>query len=199
MMKYIVGIGIFAGILYIISIFNRLVLTKNRYINAFSQIDVQLKRRYDLIPALVETAKHYMEHEKNTLERVIAARNSASQNLRHAHQNPSDPTAIQGIATAENTLRQAISNFNVVMENYPAIKADGAMRQVMEELSTTENKIAFARQFYNDSVMEYNTYRQSFPQNLFSSLFGHRQDAALLEFEDAQEIQLPPKLGFLGE
>lgn len=199
MMKYLVGVGFVAGLLYIISIFNRLVLTKNRYINAFSQIDVQLKRRYDLIPSLVETAKQYMEHEKNTLERVIAARNSASQNLRNAHQNPSDPSAIVGIAAAENTLRQAISNFNVVMENYPAIKADGAMRQVMEELSTTENKIAFSRQFYNDSVMEYNTYRQSFPQNLFSSLFGHTSDAALLEFEDAQEIKLPPKLGFLGE
>lgn len=199
MMKYLVGIGLIAVVLYIISIFNRLVLTKNRYINAFSQIDVQLKRRYDLIPSLVETAKHYMEHEKNTLERVIAARNSATQTLRHAHQNPSDPAAIAGIGAAESTLRQAISNFNVVMENYPAIKADGAMRQVMEELSTTENKIAFARQFYNDSVMEYNTYRQSFPQNLFSSLFGHTHDATLLEFEDAQEIKLPPKLGFLGE
>jgi LemA protein len=194
--KYFIGIVIFGTIFYIISIFNRLVVTKNRYINAFSQIDVQLKRRYDLIPSLVEVAKRYMEHEQSTLERVIAARNGASKQLREAHNNPSDPAAIRQMSEAENTLRGAISHFSMVMENYPQIKADTTMQNLQEELSTTENKIAFARQFYNDSVMEYNIYRQSFPQTLFASLFGHTSDAAMIEFEDAKEIQNPPKMAF---
>jgi LemA protein len=194
--KYIVGIIFFGTLFYIISIFNRLVVTKNRYINAFSQIDVQLKRRYDLIPALVEVAKRYMEHEQTTLERVIAARNGASKQLQEAHNNPSDPSAIRQMSEAENTLRGAISNFSMVMENYPQIKADTTMQNIQEELSTTENKIAFARQFYNDSVMEYNIYRQSFPQTLFATLFGHTHDAAMIEFEDAKAIQTPPKMAF---
>ncbi|MDD2830249.1 MAG: LemA family protein [Sulfuricurvum sp.] len=194
--NYVVGIAIFGLIFYIISIFNRLVYTKNRYVNAFSQIDVQLKRRYDLIPNLVEVAKHYMEHEKSTLERVIAARNNASVHLNEAQKNPSDSTAIRHISEAENKLRGAISNFNMVMESYPQIKADTAMQNLQEELSTTENKIAFARQFYNDSVMEYNIYRQSFPQTLFASLFGHTSDATMIEFNDAKEIQNSPKMAF---
>lgn len=196
MEKYIVAILFFGILFYIVSIFNRLVYTKNRYINSFSQIGVQLKRRYDLIPSLVEVAKQYMEHEKSTLERVIAARNGASKHLSEANSNPSDPTIIRQISEAENNLRRAISQFSMVMEDYPLIKADTTMQNLQEELSTTENKIAFARQFYNDSVMEYNIYRQSFPQTLLASLFGHANDAAMIEFDDAKEIQNPPKMVF---
>ncbi len=196
-MGTIVTVVILVGLLlYVASIYNQLVALKNRYLNAFAQIEVQLKRRYDLIPSLVETAKGYLQHERDTLEAVIAARNAAVGSLKAAHADPSDASAIQGLARAEQSLAGAMGRLNVVMEAYPDLKASENMMRLHEELTTTENKVAFSRQFYNDSVMVYNTYRQSFPQTLFANSFGHPADAALLEFEESAEIQAAPKFSF---
>ncbi|WP_024953703.1 LemA family protein [Sulfurospirillum arcachonense] len=182
--------------LFFMQIFNRLVLLKNRFLNAFSQIEVQLKRRYDLIPSLVETAKGYLKHESETLEKVISARNTASKSLKNTQQNPADPTLMGALSQANQELSSAMSKLNFVMEDYPDLKANETMQQLHEEITTTENKVAFARQAYNDSVMTYNTYRQSFPQNILSTTFGHPNDATLLEFEDTKEIQQAPKVSF---
>ncbi len=196
-MNTVITIAVIVGILlYLVGIYNRLVALKNRYLNAFAQIEVQLKRRYDLIPNLVETAKGYLKHESETLEAVIAARNAAMGSLKTAHADPSDPSAIRGLAQAEQSLTGAIGKLNFVMEDYPDLKANENMIKVHEELTTTENKVAFSRQLYNDSVMEYNTYRQSFPQSLVANNFGHTADAALLEFEDSAAIQAAPKVSF---
>jgi LemA protein len=175
-------------ILYIISIYNKLVALKNRYINAFSQIEIQLKRRYDLIPNLIETAKAYMKHELQTLERVIAARNNAKASL--------ESSDIEALNSAEKELHSALNGLNVTVEAYPDLKANQNMMQLSEELQSTENKIAFARQAYNDHVMHYNTYRESFPQNLLADRFGHTNNAKLLEFEDSQAMQEPVKVSF---
>jgi LemA protein len=181
---------------YAIGIYNRLVSLRNRYQNAFAQIEVQLKRRYDLIPNLVETAKAYMSHERETLEAVIAARNSAATGLAAAAAKPGDAAAMQELVGREGALSNAMSRFNVVMEAYPDLKANQNMMQLSEELTSTENKVAFARQSFNDQVMAYNTYRQSFPPVVFAGLMGHAEDASLLEFEDSAEIQAAPKVSF---
>lgn len=196
MSSIITAVILVAIVLYIINIYNQLVTLKNRYLNGFAQIEVQLKRRYDLIPNLVEIAKGYLSHERETLEAVINARNAAANSLKEAKTDPSDPSAIQHLAQAEQGLIGAMGKLNVVMEDYPDLKANENMMQLHEEISTTENRVAFARQAYNDAVMAYNTYRQSFPQIAFSAKFGHPNDATLLEFEDSAQMQAAPKISF---
>ncbi|MBG6291277.1 MULTISPECIES: LemA family protein [Pseudomonas] len=193
----IITLAIIAGVIFLlISVFNRLVALRNRYQNAFAQIEVQLKRRYDLIPNLVETAKAYLKHERETLEAVIAARNAAVAGLKAASEQPGDAGRMAQLAAAENALGGAMGRLNVTLEAYPDLKASQNLQQVSEELSSTENKVAFARQAYNDSVMEYNTYRQSFPANVLAATYGHSKDASLLEFEDSKAIQAAPKVAF---
>jgi LemA protein len=181
---------------YGVGIYNKLVSLKNRYENAFAQIEVQLKRRYDLIPNLVETAKGYLKHERETLESVIAARNAAAAGLAAAAADPGNASAIKELAGQEGALTGALGRLNVVMEAYPDLKANQNMMQLSEELTATENKVAFARQAFNDQVMAYNTYRQSFPPVAFAGIFGHASDASLLEFEDSAEIQQAPDVSF---
>lgn len=185
-----------ALILYVIAIYNKLVALRNRFQNAFAQIEVQLKRRHDLIPNLVETAKGYLKHERETLQEVVEARNTAAAGLKAAAANPGSAKAMGDLAGAEGALTQAMGKLNVVMEAYPDLKASENMQQLSEELATTENKVAFARQAFNDSVMAYNTYRQSFPQVVIASKVGHGEDASLLEFEDSAEIQAAPDVSF---
>ena len=180
----------------LIGIFNRLVSYRNRYKNGFAQIEVQLKRRYDLIPNLVETAKGYMAHERETLEAVISARNQAASGLQAAAADPGNASAIQGLAGAEGALAGAMGRLFAVAEQYPDLKANQNMMQLTEELTSTENKVAFARQAFNDGVTVYNTYRQSFPTVLVAPLFGHPEDAALLEYEDREQIQDAPAVSF---
>ncbi len=183
-------------VFYVFGILNKLVTFKNRFKNAFAQIEVQLKRRYDLIPNLVETAKGYIKHERETLEAVVAARNAAADMLSKAAADPGDAEAMKDLIGAEGKLSGAMMNFNVVMEAYPDLKASQNMMQLSEQLTTTENKVSFVRQAYNDQVMAYNTYKQTFPSVFFAARFGHEQDAALLEFEDSAAIQAAPKVSF---
>ena len=183
-------------VIYVINIYNTLVTLKNRYLNSFSQIEVQLKRRYDLIPNLVETAKAYMAHERETLDAVTSARNDAAAILKAMGDGNVGGAEIAKLASAENSLQGALGKLNVTMEAYPDLKANENMMQLSEELTTTENRIAFARQGFNDAVMGYNTYRQSFPPVFFAAKFGHPTDASLLEFDDSAQIQAAPKVSF---
>ena len=188
------GIVIF-GFMYVIGIFNRLVALRNRYQNGFAQIEVQLKRRHDLIPNLVETVKGYMAHEKETLDAVIQARNQAVGGLEQASGNPGDPEAMKNLGGAESALSGAMGRLLALSEAYPDLKASQNMQQLTEELTSTENKVSFSRQAFNDSVTEYNTYKQGFPPVIFAGMFGHSQDAGLLEF-DSEAIAEPPKVEF---
>jgi LemA protein len=169
-----------------VSMYNNLVTLRNRFKNAFSQIDVQLKRRYDLIPNLVETAKGYIKHERGTLEAVIAARNQASSANALAAANPTDAVAIKGLIGAETALNGALGRLFAVAEAYPDLKANQTMMQVMEELSATENKIAFSRQAYNDAVMSYNISREKFPNVIIAGAFNF-SEAVLFEIKTPEE------------
>ena len=171
-------------------IYNRLVSYRNRFKNAFAQIDVQLSRRYDLIPNLVEIAKAYMKHERETLEAVIAARNQAATAVKRASSAPDDPAAIQRLMGAEGMLTGAMGRLFAVMENYPDLQANENMMQLSEELTSTENRVAFARQAFNDAVMAYNNLRESFPDNLVAGRFVFKP-GQLLEIEDVQKRQVP--------
>jgi LemA protein len=171
-------------------IYNKLVKLRNRFKNAYAQIDVQLKRRYDLIPNLVETAKGYMKHERETLESVIKARNQAAQANEQAASNPGDPNAMQNLAGAESALGGALGRLLVTVERYPNLKANQNMSQLMEELTSTENKVAFARQAYNDAVMTYNTTRESFPTVMIAGPMGF-QEASLFEVTNEEEREAP--------
>jgi len=183
-----------AIVLYIISLYNRLVALRNGYKNAFAQIDVQLTRRHDLIPNLVETAKGYMSHEKETLEAVINARNSAVAGLNDAKADPTNPQAIQGLASAEQGLNGALGRLFALSESYPDLKANENMMQLSEELTTTENKVSFARQAFNDAVMMYNNMREQFPSNFIAENFKF-EAAELLQIED-EIMRKVPKVEF---
>jgi len=176
--------------LFAAGIYNSLVSLRNRFKNAYAQIDVQLKRRYDLIPNLVETAKGYLKHEHTTLEDVIKARNIAYAASQTAAANPADSSAVKGLVSAESGLAGALSRLMVVSEQYPDLKANQNMMQLTEELTSTENKIAFARQAYNDSVMQYNTSRETFPNVILAGMFGFLP-AELFHVEDPAEKNAP--------
>jgi LemA protein len=175
---------------FLIGGYNKLVLLRNRFKNAFAQIDVQLKRRYDLIPNLVETAKGYMSHERETLEAVITARNQAASAGKAAAQNPADAGAMAGLMGAEGMLTGALGKLFALSEAYPDLKANQNMMQLTEELTSTENKISFARQAYNDAVTVYNTGRETFPTNIVANLFNFVA-AVLFEIEDAAQKEAP--------
>jgi len=177
-------------IVFVVGIYNRLITLRNRFKNAFAQIDVQLKRRYDLIPNLVETAKGYMKHERETLEAVISARSRAVDAGKKAAANPGDASSIKSLLGAETMLTGALGRLFAVAEQYPDLKANQTMSQLMEELSSTENKISFARQAYNDSVMTYNTSRERFPAVMFAGTFGFRE-GVLWEIEEEKEKETP--------
>ena len=181
-------------IVFFIMIYNGLVTARNGYKNAFSQIDVQLQRRHDLIPNLVETAKGYIKHERETLEAVIAARNQAVAGLKGAQANPGDPQAMQALQGAEGLLTGAMSRFMALAEAYPDLKANQNMMQLTEELSSTENRVAFARQAYNDSVMAYNNRREIFPNSIIAGSFNFTP-AQMLQLE-SPEARLAPKVSF---
>ncbi|HVP66928.1 MAG TPA: LemA family protein [Anaeromyxobacteraceae bacterium] len=182
----LVGAVAFAAV----SVYNGLVTKRNGYRNAFSQIDVQLKRRHDLIPNLVETAKAYLKHERETLEAVVAARNAASTASKIAAANPGDPQAMQGLSAAEGALSGSLSRLLAVAEAYPDLKANQTMSQLMEELSSTENRIAFSRQAYNDAVMTYNNARETFPGLLLAGSFPAAQSFEVEAPADREAVKV---------
>jgi len=188
----LIGVGVVAGvgILWLVSVYNGLVVTRNRYQNAFAQIDVQLKRRYDLIPNLVESVKGYMAHEKGVLEAVVAARNVAYTAGQKAAADPGDPDAMKRLAQAEGQLGGALTKLLAVSEAYPDLKANTNMLALQEELTSTENKVGFARQGFNDAVTTYNTARDTFPAVAVAGVLGFKR-AALFEIENAAEREAP--------
>lgn len=198
LVQLLIGFAIFAGIIFVVGafaakIYNDLIKLQNRYENAFAQIDVQLTRRHDLIPNLVETAKGYMKHEKETLEAVVQARNQAISANQTAAKDPGDPTAMKELANAEGQLNSAIGRLLMVAEDYPDLKANENMLLIQEELTSTENKVSYARQGYNDAVTRYNTNRETFPTVLLSGFFGF-QEANLLEASEKEREA--PKVSF---
>lgn len=182
-------------VMMVVGIYNRLIALKNRYENGFAQIEVQLKRRHDLIPNLIETVKGYMAHERETLDAVVQARNQAVGGLEQASGNPGDPEAMKKLAGVEGALTGAMGRLFALSEAYPDLKASENMKQLTEELTSTENKVSFSRQAFNDQVTTYNTYKQSIPAVIFAGMFGHGNDAALLEF-DSEAIAEAPKVSF---
>ncbi|EDM45935.1 LemA family protein [Marinobacter algicola] len=181
-------------VVYIVFIYNRLVSLRNQFKNGFAQIDVQLQRRHDLIPNLVESAKAYLSHERNTLTEVMEARNNAVSAQKDAAGDPADGGKIQRLGSAENMLSKALANFYAVAENYPELKANDTIQQLMEELSSTENRVSFARQAYNDGVMGYNIFREQFPNNIVAGLFAFKPSSQLeLESPEARQA---PKVAF---
>jgi LemA protein len=188
----LIGVGVVAVLaaLFAVGIYNRLISLRNRYQNAYSQIDVQLKRRYDLIPNLVETAKGYMKHERETLDAVIQARNAAMTASQQVAANPGDPSAMASLGAAEGQLNGVLGRLFALAEAYPDLKANQNMLALQEELTSTENKVAFSRQAFNDSVMVYNTERESFPSNVLANLFGFSA-ASLFELESPKEREAP--------
>jgi LemA protein len=186
----VVAVPVFFVLMWIVSAYNRLVGLRNRFQNAYAQIDVQLKRRYDLIPNLVETAKGYIKHERGTLEAVIAARNAASAANVAAAKSPGDAAAMKQLSGAETALTSTLGRLFAVAEAYPDLKANTTMMTLMEELTSTENKVAFARQAYNDSVMAYNTQRETFPTNMIAAPFNFGP-AELFVIEKPEEKEAP--------
>ncbi len=184
MMYLLVGFSLL--IIYLIVIYNNLVSFRNLFKNAYAQIDVQLKRRHDLIPNLVESTKGYLKHERETLEAVISARNQASRANKIAAKNPVDAQAIQAVSASESLLTSAMGRFFALTEAYPELKANQTIQELMEELITTENKVTFSRQAYNDAVMQYHTYTEQFPNNLVANHFSFKP-ATLLKIEDNAE------------
>ena len=178
----------------LVDAYNRLVTQRNRYQNAYAQIDVQLQRRYDLIPNLVSTAKAYLSHERDTLEAVIAARNTAISASSRAARNPGEPVAMQNLGEAEGALTGALGRLFAVSESYPNLKADGTIMMLMEELTSTENRVGFARQAFNDGVTLYNTTKEAFPSNLVAKQFGFVTAALLAEV--APEVRVAPRVAF---
>ena len=190
----VIGALALFAILFVIGKYNGLVALRNRFKNAWAQIDVQLKRRYDLIPNLVETTKGYLKHERGTLEAVIAARNSAFSANGKVAANPGDPEAMKALSSAEGSLTGALGRLFALTEAYPDLKANTSMNQLMEELTSTENKVSFARQAYNDSVMAYNTGREVFPTNIVAGMFNF--GPAELFVIDKPEERAAPKVSF---
>ena len=188
----IVGIALLAG--WLIAAYNKLVSLKARFENAFAQINVQLTRRYDLIPNIVKVAKSYMEHESKTLQDVIEARNGAVASLKDAAQSPGDPASIEALNAAEKKFAGSFQGLRVQLEAYPDLKANTVMIQLSEELTSTENRVAFARQAFNDAATAYNIQRNSFPTTLVANAFGHTRDAGLLVFDNEKDIQAAPKI-----
>ena len=196
MMTLLIVLGILLLLVIVVAgIYNSLVTLRNRYKNAFAQIDVQLKRRYDLIPNLIETVKGYIKHERGTLEAVIAARNSAVAASRNAAGNPGEPEAMKALAGAEAQLTGTLGRLFALAESYPDLKANQNMLQLQEELASTENRIAFARQAFNDAVMVYNTQCEQFPANLLAGTFGFKP-AELLASTESPEERKAPKVSF---